>query len=72
MRGPLIGRVPPEPNTSDDIAEATPRLTRMSALREPRSSGGSDASGIPVEDDRRGQFIEREARKGRSRVRPLD
>ena len=69
----LVGAVPPEPNSADEAAEATAITSRTGRTREGRAIGKSDdASGLAVDDERRGEQRRRDAERGATDISSMD
>jgi hypothetical protein len=63
--------VPAEPTMPDEVGEETPRIDRMSGIRE-ETRKSDDASGMPANDERRGEQRKRRYEEGASEVSSLD
>jgi hypothetical protein len=55
----------------DEVGEETPRVDRMSAIHE-TTRKSDDASGIPTDDERRGEQRKRRYAEGASEVSETD
>jgi hypothetical protein len=67
----LLDRVPQEPVQPDESGSGTASGT-TGGYREERTSGGSDASGLPVDDEARGEKRRQRYEEGSTEVSSLD
>ncbi|HEY8551762.1 MAG TPA: hypothetical protein VIL35_17525 [Vicinamibacterales bacterium] len=62
--------VPPEPNSPDEAGENVAVTPRTGRAREERVA--PDSSGIPVDDERRGEQRRRDADQGATEISEMD